>query len=236
MRARIVLGIVLTVCGVSAAAAQSVTPASTGTERNESLVRTLTESLNLTLIEHGTRVAFQAKTRRELGGSFWRDYRRSVHVPKTWEDRDNWLVNYIGHPIHGAGAGYLWLDHDAGAPSDIGLDSKYWSSRSRALAFSAVYGLQFEIGPLSEASIGNVGMRAETTGWVDYVVTPVGAFGLIIAEDALDRFFVKWVEQHTSNRVWRASLRLIFNPGRTLANTAEGRLPWYREGRPLGWR
>jgi hypothetical protein len=43
--------------------------------------------------------------------------------------------------------------------------------------------------------------------WVDYAVTPTGAFGLVIAEDLLDKFFVEWVERHTRNRVWRASLR-----------------------------
>ena len=57
--------------------------------------------------------------------------------------------------------------------------------------WAAAYSLQFEFGPLSEASVGNVGMHPETTGWVDRVVTPVGAFGLIVAEDALDRWFVR---------------------------------------------
>lgn len=195
-----------------------------------------TDSLKLLLLEHGTRVAFQEKTRRELGGNFWSDYRRSVRVPGQWEDTDPWWVNYIGHPIHGAAAGYLWLDHDPRAPTDINLGSGYWSSRGRAMAWSAVYSLQFEIGPLSEASIGNVGMRPETTGWVDHAVTPVGAFGLIVAEDALDRFLVKWVEERVSNRVMRATLRLVLNPGRTLSNTSSGRMPWYRDGRPLNWR
>jgi hypothetical protein len=68
------------------------------------------------------------------------------------------------------------------------------------------------------------------------VVTPVGAFGLIVAEDALDRFFVKWVEARTTNRAARASLRLLFNPGRTLSNAVGGKLPWYRKDRSLGWR
>jgi hypothetical protein len=71
---------------------------------------------------------------------------------------------------------------------------------------------------------------------VDHVVTPVGAFGLIVAEDALDRFFVKWIEARTSNRVVRASLRLIFNPARTLSNAVGGHLPWYRRDRSLSWR
>ena len=195
-----------------------------------------TDSLKLLMIEHGSRVAFQEKTRRELGGNFWSDYRRSVRIPGQWEDTDAWWVNYIGHPIHGAAAGYIWLDHEPGAPATITLDSRYWSSRGRALAWSAVYSLQFEIGPLSEASIGNVGMRRETTGWVDHAVTPVGAFGLIVAEDALDRFLVKWVEERTRNRAFRAVLRLVFNPGRTLSNTSSGRAPWHRAGRPLDWR
>jgi hypothetical protein len=193
------------------------------------------DSLKLLLLEHGFRLAFQDKTRRELGGPFWSEYRRSVRIPTQWEDSDAWWVNYIGHPIHGAAAGYLWLDHDPGAPTGIGLNSRYWATRGHAMAWAAAYSLQFEIGPLSEASIGNVGLRPETTGWVDHVVTPLGAFGLIVAEDALDRFLVKWIEARTGNRFFRATLRLVMNPARTLSNTASGRLPWHRPGRALGW-
>ncbi len=194
------------------------------------------DSLKLLMIEHGTRIGFQQKTRRELGGPFWSDYKRSVRIPGQWGDGDAWWVNYVGHPIHGAAAGYIWLDHEPRAPSEISLNRRYWASRGRATAWSAVYSIQFEIGPLSEASIGNVGLRPETTGWVDHVVTPVGAFGWIVAEDALDRFFVKWVEARTGNRFLRAALRLTFNPGRTLSNSASGLAPWHRDGRPIGWR
>ncbi len=185
--------------------------------------------------EHGIRVAFQDKTRSELGGSFWRDYKRSIRVPHQWEDGDSWLVNYIGHPIHGASAGYSWIDHGPEASREIGRSRGYWMGRARTLAWTTAYSLQFEFGPLSEASIGNVGQRPETTGWVDHVVTPVGAFGLIVAEDALDRYFVKWVERRTGNRFYRASLRLMFNPARTMSNTLRGRAPWHRPGRPLAW-
>jgi hypothetical protein len=193
------------------------------------------DSLALLGIEHGIRLAFQPGTRGELRGNFWRDYRRSVRLPTAWEDTDSWLVNYVGHPIHGAAAGYLWLEHDPKAPITIEFDNRYWASRGRAAAFAAVYSLQFEIGPISEASLGNVGLRPETTGWVDYAVTPTGAFGLVIAEDLLDKFLVEWIERHTRNRVWRASLRLIFNPARAMSNTAAGHLPWYRPDRTLAW-
>ena len=196
---------------------------------------TFVDSLKLLALEHTSRIAFQEKTRRELDGPFWRDYRQSLRIPRQWEDSDAWWVNYIGHPIHGAAAGYLWIDHDAGAPQELSLKRSYWGSRARATAWAAAYSLQFEFGPLSEASIGNVGIKSETTGWVDHVVTPVGALGLIVAEDALDRYLVKVFEQRVHNRVLRAALRLTFNPGRTLSNTASGRVPWHREGRPLGW-
>jgi hypothetical protein len=193
------------------------------------------DSIALLAIEHGIRVASQPKTRDELSGRFWSDYRRSLHLPKHWEDTDPWYVNYIGHPIHGAAAGYLWLDNDPHAPLTIEFDNRYWASRGRAAAFAAAYSFQFEVGPISEASIGNVGLRPQTTGWVDYVVTPTGAFGLVIAEDLLDKFLVQWTERHTTNRVWRASLRLIFGPARAMSNTAAGHLPWYRPDRALAW-
>ena len=80
-----------------------------------------TDSLKLLLLEHGTRVAFQDKTRRELDGPFWADYRQSIRMPRRWEDTDAWWVNYIGHPIHGAAAGYIWFDHEPNTPAGIGF-------------------------------------------------------------------------------------------------------------------
>ena len=195
------------------------------------------DSMRLLLIEHGTRVAFQQKTRVELSGPFFKDYRRSTRMPRTWHDGDHWAINYIGHPIHGAASGYIWLDHEDGAHDpDIGWSREYWASRSRALAWAAGYSVQFEFGPFSEASIGNVGLRPNTTGWVDHVVTPVGALGFMVAEDALDRHVIRWLERRADNRVWRASVRMLLNPSRTLSNTAQGRAPWHRPTRSLGHR
>jgi hypothetical protein len=193
------------------------------------------DSLKLVTMEHAIRIGFQEKTRTELSGPFWRDYRESIRAPRTWDDSDGWLVNYVGHPIHGAGAGIIWLDHSDKDRAASIFSAGYLASRAKAAAFTAIYSLQFEIGPLSEASIGNVGRDPRTTGWVDYVVTPVGGFGFMIAEDALDRYLVRWLEGHIQNRVARASLRLIFGPSRFLANGAENRLPWYRPDRTLSW-
>ena len=204
-------------------------------QKQRDVLGAFVDSFKLVMLEHATRVAFQEKTRAELTGPFWSDYVRSVTVPQQWDDTDSSLVNYVGHPVHGAAAGIIWLDHSDKDRASSMFSTGYLASRGRAAAFTAVYSLQFEIGPLSEASIGNVGMRPETTGWVDYVVTPVGAFGLMVGEDVLDRYFVRWAETHVRNRAFRASLRLLFGPSRFLANTAEGRLPWYRPERTLAW-
>jgi hypothetical protein len=194
----------------------------------------IADSLRLLLLEHASRVAFQDKTRRELSGNFFGDYKRSVRIPETWADGDSWAVNYVGHPIHGAAAGFIWLDHEDGSHDPaLGFSKAYWTSRGRATAWAAMYSLQFEFGPLSEASIGNVGLRPRTTGWVDHVVTPAGALALMIAEDALDRHLIVRVESWTGNRLARAMARMVLNPSRTLSNGAQGRAPWSRAGRPL---
>ncbi len=194
----------------------------------------VTDSIRLLFLEHTTRVAFQDKTRRELGGPFFSDYFRSVRMPKTWGDGDSWRVNYVGHPIHGAASGFIWLDHEDGAHDPkIGFSREYWTSRGRATAWAAVYSVQFEFGPLSEASLGNVGLRPNTTGWVDHIVTPAGALGFMVAEDILDRYLVLRIESWTENRVLRVLARMGLNPSRTLSNTAQGRAPWSRPVRRL---
>ena len=115
----------------------------------------------------------------------------------------------------------------------LGFSKEYWASRGRATAWAAVYSVQFEFGPFSEASIGNVGLNPNTTGWVDHVVTPAGALAFMVAEDALDRYLITKIESWTKNRVIRAAARITLNPSRTLSNAAQGRSPWARPVRPL---
>ena len=188
-------------------------------------VETFAASIRLLILEHGVRMAAEPKTRRELGGAFWGAYTRSVRWPRHWSDGDGWKVNYVGHPVHGAAAGWLWLEH---APARQRGTSAYVKSRLQAAAFAGVYSLQFEMGPISEASIGNVGLRPHTVGWTDLVATPVGAFGVMLLEDAADRYVLAWIDRRTSNRVVRAIARMTLNPGRGMANLSQGRAPWAR--------
>jgi hypothetical protein len=224
---------VLTVCTLTVLLASNAFAQIAGPSPRIDWSGAFLNSFTLVGVEHGVRLT-TPKTRRELGGHFWRDYRKSVQVPATWEDGDTWIVNYLGHPIHGAAAGFVWAANDpVSRNATFGLNSHYWATRWRPLVASAVYSAQFEIGPISEASIGNVGLDPTTTGWVDYVVTPVAGMGIGIAEDALDKFFLEWFERHATNRTARAVLRMLFNPSRSMANVASNHLPWYRAGRPL---
>ncbi len=93
------------------------------------------------------------------------------------------------------------LEHEAGSHDpQLGFSKAYWVSRGRATAWAAAYSLQFEFGPLSEASIGSVGMHPGTTGWVDHVVTPAGTLGSLVAEDVVDRYVMTRIESWTGNR------------------------------------
>jgi hypothetical protein len=179
------------------------------------------------------RIGTQEKTRRMLGGPFFGDYHRSVRMPSQWGDTDSWLTNYVGHPGQGAASGFIWLQRSPEGEMSFSPTREYFNSRLRAMAWAAGYSVQFEIGPFSEASIGNVGMNRATAGWVDYVATPAGGFGIMIAEDLLDRFVIQKLEDRTGSRVVRAMLRMFLNPSRATANVAGLRSPWHRISRPI---
>src|SRR5688572_31317776 len=66
---------------------------------------------------------------------------------------------------------------------------------TRAMVFSAVVSAQFELGPVSEASIGNVGMRNPTKmAWVDLVITPVLGTAWMVGEDVIDERLLKQMD------------------------------------------
>ena len=109
----------------------------------------------------------------------------------------------------------------------------YWNSRLRALGWSTLYSTQFELGPVSEATIGNVGMKKGTSGYVDLVITPTGGLGMIVLEDVLDKYLLKNMEQRMDSVAKRRFYRILFNPQRSLANLLRGKVPWHRDSRPI---
>lgn len=140
----------------------------------------------------------QLYTRKRLAGPFFQDWFDSVSGMSGWGDRDPFLGNYIGHPMQGAVAGYIQIQNDPrGMSLEFGRSPEYWKSRMRATAWSAAYSAQYELGPLSDASIGNSGQKKGTKGAVDLVITPVVGLGWMLTEDFLDKYVIRSLEQKT---------------------------------------
>lgn len=134
--------------------------------------------------------------------------------------------------MQGAVAGRLWLLHDQRyRKAEFGAGRDYWKGRLRAAAFSLVFSEQFELGLLSENSIGHIQKAFPQQGFVDQVVTPTVGLSWMIGEDALDRFVVKRIEGRTQNRYARIFARTVLNPSRTFANVMDWKVPWYRDSR-----
>jgi hypothetical protein len=192
------------------------------------------ESMRFVLIEHAFRVAMQPQTRARLGGKFFADYADSVKAVKGWGDGDNWFINYVAHPMQGAMTSFIQIQNDPqGRTLEFANHPMYWKSRLKALAWNTAYSTQFEIGPISESSLGNVGQRKGTSGYVDFVITPVGGFAVTLAEDVLDKYIVSRWEARTDSLKMRGFYRVALNPCRSFANVLRGKSPWHRDTRGL---
>jgi hypothetical protein len=196
------------------------------------------QSLFVLTVQHGVRLWREPGTRTGLRGAFWRDYANSAGNLSSWRDGDPFPINYIAHPIQGAAYGFIWVQNDLGFRELAFLESGYWNSRFRAMLWSAVLTVNFEIGPYSEASLGNVGtpMRHDSIrnggmGAVDMVITPLVGTAWLVGEDAIDWHLIRKIEAQTQSRVLRALARGLLNPARTFANAVRFKPPWHRDSR-----
>ena len=186
------------------------------------------QSLLFLGVQHGYAMT-QPKTRRALKGPFLRDYAKSVKSLSGWGDGGKFFTNYIAHPMQGSLTGFIYVQNDPrGAGQSFSGSGKYWKSRMKALAWSAAWSTQFEIGPISQASLGNVGLSGKQT-YVDLVITPTVGTAMLIGEDILDKYVVQPIEGWSGNRLIRIFMRMILNPTRSVANLIQFKKPWYRD-------
>ena len=186
------------------------------------------QAIGFTVVQHLFRLQ-EEKTRRELGGPFLSDWFKSVsNLGGDWSDHGKKFANYMAHPMGGATYAHIYRQNDRSRRDlEVG-EPGYGGMVLRALAFSAVISLQFELGPLSEASIGNVGMRdPNKMAWGDLVITPVIGTAWMVGEDLIDEKILKRMDGQQI--VWRNTVRVFLNPSRTAANMSRLKWPWYRE-------
>src|SRR5262249_50865582 len=170
-------------------------------------------------IMHSFRIATEPSTRKALDNSAVGGYFKELGAMHGWSDGDSYYENYLGHPIEGAVSGYIWPHNEVRYRAvRFGRERPYWISRLRAYAFSWAFSEQFEIGPISEASIGQIQRYCCAYGFVDHVITPNGGMAWMIAGDALDRFVTVPIENRTRNIAARIFARTALNPAQAFAN------------------
>lgn len=190
------------------------------------------QSLLIQSVQHAYAITIQPRMRRELKGPFFKDYFRSVKNLRGWEDGNRFFTNYVAHPMQGAMTGFIFLqNHDRLKRQKFAESKTYWVDRLKAMAWSAAWSTQWEIGPFSQASIGNVGLY-KGMAYVDLVITPTVGTAWMIVEEALDRYVIRHLEKKTNFFV-KMFLRTLLNPMRGVANTLRFQEPWKRD-RPFG--
>ncbi len=189
------------------------------------------ESLLYTGIMHTFDLASEPGTRDTLNGKWFQDYVYSVSELRGWSDSDTFMAPYVGHPIEGSVFGFIFRQNDPRYKNvQLGDGRDYYISVLRSMAYSAVWHTQWKIGPISEASIGNVMLHA-SPGFITLTDTPTLGALTMIGEDAVDRFLIMNLENRTTNRAVIILARSFLNPGRTMANMMAFRPPWVRETR-----
>ena len=183
-------------------------------------------------VMHGFRIATEKGTREGFHTNALGGYFRALGSMHGWSDGDGYYENYLGHPIEGSVASYIWIHNDPKYRTvEFGKSRDYWMSRLRAYGYAWAFSEQFEIGITSEASIGQIQRYCCAYGFVDHVVTPNFGMIWVIGGDALDRYVVQKAEDRTQNVAIRALLRTTLNAPLTFANIMTLQVPWHRENR-----
>ena len=182
---------------------------------------------------------------------YWHDYIASLKQwnMRRWWDGDDFLVDYIGHPMQGGVSSYIEIQNDPKARNlRISATSAYWKSRFMGMMWATVFSTQQKIGPLGETALGSDGgytyvsgckppcpswkpgeKYTNNTGWTDFIATPVIGTLWVLLEDSIDRYISDPVQNPRPNAVFPKILRGGLNPTRTMANAMRLKKPWYRD-------
>jgi hypothetical protein len=189
-------------------------------------------SLSLVGVMHAFRLSTESGTRDALNNGVFGGYFKALGSMHGWSDGDGFYENYLGHPIQGAVSDYVWIHNDPHYRNvEFGKSRDYWMSRLRAYSYSWAFSEQFEVGLLSEASIGQIQRYCCAYGFVDHIVTPNFGMAWLVGGDIIDRYVTRPLEDRTTSITARSLLRSLINPPQTFANMMMLQKPWHRENR-----
>ena len=214
----------------------------------------LWQSLEFNTIENLFRISQDDVLRSLVANKpYWHDWLASMKQFNMgrWNDGDNFIVNYVGHPLQGAVGAYIEIQNSPTQSRVRWNEPGYWDSRWKAFLWTTIYSTHSEISPLGEAGLGSEGgytyddkcvlhCRGTTyppsgkytnnTGWVDFIVTPTLGLVWVFGEDVIDKEISDRIANHAKpNAVYPKIIRGSLNPSRTFANALRGRKPWYRD-------
>ena len=203
------------------------------------------------VIEQTERIVKETKTRHQLSGPFFSDWFHTVSAYHfdNWDDGGKYITSYLAHPTQGAIAeAIFWQNNDRVRFSEQDFrSSTYRNALLQAFAFATVDAVLWKMGPLSESSIGNVGLPThfwdrdckalripcvDRPGVSDMVMNEVGGTALTIGFQWLDQHVQKgMIENRFQSRAVIDTTRIITNPPASVANLVRFRRPWYRDNR-----
>ncbi len=206
----------------------------------------LKQSALFLAIQHGGNAIGEGSVRRSFSrGPFFRRYAQALEHYRfsRWSDDDPFLVDYVAHPMMGAVVARIQVQNEPRALSqEVSGRATYWRSRLHALGWATLYAFQWELGPISESSIGNTGSfqywsksahhLTNGTGVTDLVTTPIAGTAFLIGEDILDRYAIHRLESISRNPAWLLAISVL-NPSRSAANLLRWKSPWFRDGRAV---
>lgn len=203
-------------------------------------------------IEQVERIGMEPKTRAQLNGKFFQEWFSDVAQYRygLWNDGDKFFTSYLGHPLQGAVVeSIFWQNDDRVRFSEQNFHSAaYRKALLQAFAFATLDAVQWKLGPVSEATIGHVGLPAywwaepyycnqahmychPRTGLNDLVMNEVGGTVLTIAFQWADKQVELPIERRFHNRAVIDTTRILSNPPQALANLLRFRRPWFRDNR-----
>ena len=179
----------------------------------------LSESLLFLTAQHLARFP-EDRTANRLGGPFVNDWFDSVRSLNRFSDGGKITTNWVAHPMMGSVATHILGQNDPEyLENKIGSGDRYWRAKGKQFLFATVYSIQFEIGPLSESSLGNIHQAG-----IDFVLTSSLGTLWSVGEDLAAQHVLR--PMRATHPKWANTLTVLLNPTRAFANVLAFKRPW----------
>jgi hypothetical protein len=173
-------------------------------------------------------------------GKFWSRYWQTLENFRYshYNDDDTIKTTYLGHPMMGAETEFIWIQNNPRYREiEFSNTKNYWKSRLWAMIPTTICSFEWLLGPISESAMGNQGInyyvdkqihkRTNGTGYVDFIITPVGGLLWAVGEDWLDLHVGKKMRRKRNPGMLLLSAFVI--PVKSGASILRYKPPWYRD-------